>query len=218
MSTFRDTLSHLHRLVGDEFITYQPIKMEQDVPKRRHIKFRRRGITQFYIPTFRDTLSHLHRLVGDEFITYQPIKMEQSVPKRRNIKFRRRGITQFYMPTFRDTLPHLHRLVGDEFITYQPMKMEQSVPKRRHIKFRRRGNYPILYANVSEHCACSIFIRELLNFRIVGVSKREKVWLENSLGLVTRPSYWLRLFSSQTFSCMDNPTILKFSHSTPTCL
>jgi len=26
--------------------TYPPMKMEQNVPKRRHIKFRRRGITQ----------------------------------------------------------------------------------------------------------------------------------------------------------------------------
>jgi hypothetical protein len=26
--------------------TYPPVKMEQSVPKRRHIKFRRRGITQ----------------------------------------------------------------------------------------------------------------------------------------------------------------------------
>ena len=32
------------------------------------------------------------------------------------------------------------------------------------------------------------------------------------------PSCWLRLFSSQTFPCKDTPTILKFSHSTPTCL
>jgi hypothetical protein len=29
---------------------------------------------------------------------------------------------------------------------------------------------------------------------------------------------WFRLFSSQTFSHMDTPTILKFSHSAPTCL
>ena len=28
------------------FHTYPPMKMEQGVPKRRHIKFRRRGITQ----------------------------------------------------------------------------------------------------------------------------------------------------------------------------
>jgi hypothetical protein len=28
------------------FYTYLPIKIEQSVPKRRHIKFRRRGITQ----------------------------------------------------------------------------------------------------------------------------------------------------------------------------
>jgi hypothetical protein len=30
----------------DIFHTYQPMKMEQSVPKRRHIKFRRREITQ----------------------------------------------------------------------------------------------------------------------------------------------------------------------------
>ena len=29
-----------------EFNTYPPMKMEQSVPKRRHIKFRHRGITQ----------------------------------------------------------------------------------------------------------------------------------------------------------------------------
>jgi len=45
---------------------------------------------------------------------------------------------------------------------------------------------------------------EWLNLRIVGVFIREKVWLENSL--------------SQTFSRMDTPAILKFSHSAPTCL
>jgi hypothetical protein len=38
MPTFRNTLLHLH--------TYPPVKMGQSVPKRRHIKFRRRGITQ----------------------------------------------------------------------------------------------------------------------------------------------------------------------------
>jgi len=65
MLTFRNTLFHLHRQVGvglnviwvrpqnvptcfSETLlnTYLPMKMEQSVPKRRHIKFRRRGITQ----------------------------------------------------------------------------------------------------------------------------------------------------------------------------
>jgi hypothetical protein len=63
MPTFRNTLFHLHRQVGVLY-TYLPMKMEQSVPKRRiihllayedgtdsvpkrrHIKFRRRGITQ----------------------------------------------------------------------------------------------------------------------------------------------------------------------------
>jgi hypothetical protein len=70
--------------------------MGQSVPKRRHIKFRRRGITWLRLfssqtfsrintPTF-STPVILH--------TYPHMKMEQSVPKRWHIKFRRRGITQ----------------------------------------------------------------------------------------------------------------------------
>ena len=40
-------LFHLHRQVGVVgFYAYPPMKMEQIVPKRRRIKFRRRGITQ----------------------------------------------------------------------------------------------------------------------------------------------------------------------------
>jgi hypothetical protein len=38
-------LFHLHRRIGMILHTYPPIKMEQSIPKRRHIKFRRRGIT-----------------------------------------------------------------------------------------------------------------------------------------------------------------------------
>ena len=38
MATFRNTLFHLYRKLG--------MKMEHSVPKRRHIKFRCRGITQ----------------------------------------------------------------------------------------------------------------------------------------------------------------------------
>jgi hypothetical protein len=45
MPTFRKTLFHLHRWI-DIHHTYSPTKMEQNVPKRRHIKFRRRRITQ----------------------------------------------------------------------------------------------------------------------------------------------------------------------------
>jgi len=37
-------LFHLHRQV--DVYTYLPMEMEESVPKRRHIKFRRRGITQ----------------------------------------------------------------------------------------------------------------------------------------------------------------------------
>ena len=40
------TLFHLHRQVGAVFYTYLPMKMKQSVPKRRHINFRRREITQ----------------------------------------------------------------------------------------------------------------------------------------------------------------------------
>jgi len=39
MPTFRNTLFHLRKFTP-------PMKTEQSVPKRRHIKFRRRGITR----------------------------------------------------------------------------------------------------------------------------------------------------------------------------
>ena len=42
MPTFRNTVSVPSSQAG----RYPPMKMEQSVPKRRHIKFRRRGITQ----------------------------------------------------------------------------------------------------------------------------------------------------------------------------
>ena len=49
MPTFRNTLFHLHRQVGAEWISTPTCLCRwnrQSVPKRRHIKFRRRGITQ----------------------------------------------------------------------------------------------------------------------------------------------------------------------------
>jgi len=49
MPTFRNTLFHVHRQVGAEWISTPTCLCRwnrQSVPKRRHIKFRRRGITQ----------------------------------------------------------------------------------------------------------------------------------------------------------------------------
>jgi hypothetical protein len=56
MPTFRNILFHLYKRVGMKngcgrecwgiLHIYLPMKMEQSVPKRRNIKFRRRGITQ----------------------------------------------------------------------------------------------------------------------------------------------------------------------------
>ena len=51
MPTFRNTLFHLRRQVGVN--TYLPMKMEQSVLKRQHIKFRHWGITQKKHTTFR---------------------------------------------------------------------------------------------------------------------------------------------------------------------
>jgi len=42
-----NSLSHLAQAIFKPNLhTYVPMKMEQSVPKRRHIKFSRRGITQ----------------------------------------------------------------------------------------------------------------------------------------------------------------------------
>ena len=47
---------HLHRRVGMKILhTYPRMKMEQSVPKRRHIKFRRRRITQKKAYNVQDT-------------------------------------------------------------------------------------------------------------------------------------------------------------------
>jgi len=51
MPTFRNTLFHLH----GQARTYLPMKMEQSVPKRRHIKFRSRAITQKKAYNIQDT-------------------------------------------------------------------------------------------------------------------------------------------------------------------
>jgi hypothetical protein len=51
---------------------------------------------------------------------------------------------------------------------------------------------------------------EWLGLRNVGVFIREKV--------CHPPSYWIRLFSSQTVSRINTPTFLNLIHSTPTCL
>jgi hypothetical protein len=46
ISNFRRVLNVVCFLLGNSTHAYLPVKMEQSVPKRRHIKFRRRGITQ----------------------------------------------------------------------------------------------------------------------------------------------------------------------------
>ena len=112
MPTFRTQFSH-----------YLPTCLwrwnRQSVPKRRHIKFRRRGITQkktyktltFFISNFRLVLYVVCFLLGkypsvwilyadvsEQFGHYLPTCLwrwnRQSVLKRRHIKFRSRGITQ----------------------------------------------------------------------------------------------------------------------------
>jgi hypothetical protein len=46
MPTFQNTLFHLHRRVGTKFFVPTRLWRWNSVPKRRHIKVRRRGITQ----------------------------------------------------------------------------------------------------------------------------------------------------------------------------
>ena len=49
LEIFEPNLSRINSPIFSNLVillTYPPMKMEQSVPKRRHIKFRRRGITQ----------------------------------------------------------------------------------------------------------------------------------------------------------------------------
>jgi hypothetical protein len=80
--------------------------MDQSVPKRRHITFRRRGITQK--KTYK---------VGIYLLAYED--GTDSVPKRRHITFRRRGITQkktykvgIYILAYEDGTDRVFRNVG----------------------------------------------------------------------------------------------------------
>jgi len=95
--------------------------MEQSVPKRQHIKFRRRGITQknpSYLSAYEDGTERSETSeykiqtpwnYPEVLHTYPPTKIEQSVPKRRHIKFKRRGITQKKTHNF-STLSHKRNL------------------------------------------------------------------------------------------------------------
>jgi hypothetical protein len=97
------------------------MEMGQCVPKRRHIKFRRRGIAQ---TTADNTLKHFYkhefsRIIPQhsltQFILHPPTRLwrwnRQSVPKRWHIKFRRRGIAQ---TTADNILKHFYK---HEFLT-----------------------------------------------------------------------------------------------------
>ena len=107
--------------------TYLPMKMEQCVPKRRHVKFRRRR-SIYFIPTClwrwnRQCVPkrrHIKfRRRGSIYFIPTCLWRWNSVPKRRQIKFRRRGII-YFIPT---CIWRWNR---------------RCVPKRQHVKFRRR--------------------------------------------------------------------------------
>ena len=105
------------------------MQMEQGVSKRRHIKFRSRGITFTCISTLA-IRSHLF------FLLSPPMQMEQSVSKRRYIKFRSRGITF----TCISTLAVSSHLL---FLLSPPMKMEQTrCSETSERKIQTPGNHP----------------------------------------------------------------------------
>ena len=88
------------------------------------------------------------------------------------------------------------------------------IPRRLNFMCRRFGTLCLFHPHRQVG-------KEWLNLRMVGVSIWEMVWLKNSLSQLEAhhpPSNRLKLFSSQTLSHMDTPTILKFSHYLPTCL
>ena len=66
MPTFRNTLFHLHRQVDVSTHIYLCVKMEQSVPKRRHINSRRRGITQKNEIIY--NFKHFCRAFREEFV------------------------------------------------------------------------------------------------------------------------------------------------------
>jgi hypothetical protein len=133
--TLWNTQFQLHRQVGAPTCLW--IWKRQSVPKRRHIKFRRRGITQKKAYNIQITV----KVWNQEYVQICLINFRLVV----NVVFFLLGdspASEFYVPTFRTLcLFHLHRSCeqGELFLFTRIMKMEQSVPKRRHIQFRHRG-------------------------------------------------------------------------------
>jgi len=100
---------------------------KQNVPKRRHIKFRRRENSS-HLPAYEDGKGRMFRNVGIQnsdagkiLYTYLPMKMEKAeCSETSSYKIQTPG--KFFTPTC------LWRW------------KRQNVPKRRHTKFRRRKN------------------------------------------------------------------------------
>ena len=76
MPTFRNILFHLHRRIAI-LHTYPPMKMEQSVSKRLHIKFRRGGITQkkAYNWKYPRTAEQLRKTGSTALISYQRLDL-----------------------------------------------------------------------------------------------------------------------------------------------
>ena len=130
------------------------MKIEQSVPKRRHIKFRRRGIAQKKAYNIQNTakvwnekyFSSMGRKL-QLFYNYLPMKIEQ-------VECSETSAYKIQTPgNYPEEKYNIHNTAKDwnqeyfsfmgrklqSFYNYLPMKMEQSVLKRRHIKFRCRG-------------------------------------------------------------------------------
>jgi hypothetical protein len=84
---------------------------------------------------------------------------------------------------------------------------------------KSRGFPKILPPRLTLKLHCLYFLHSLLRGRMTTAFKQTTtVHLYNYRKHSHPPSNWLRLFSSQILFRIDTPTILEFSHSTPTCL
>jgi hypothetical protein len=104
------------------------MKLEQSVPKRRHIKFRRRRITNVKIIGFFPTFSNL------AILHISAYEAGTKCSETSAYKIQTPGNYQVSECWIIQTFSNLFILY-----TYPLIKLGQSVPKRRHIKFRRRG-------------------------------------------------------------------------------
>jgi len=111
MPTFRNTMFHLHRQVGEWWLNLRIVGVSIREGVVRFL-LGNSPASEFYMPTFRNTMFYLHRQVGEQWLNLRivGVSIREGVVR---FLLGNSPASEFYMPTFRNTMFHLHRQVGE---------------------------------------------------------------------------------------------------------